>query len=108
MNTAETLELVTFKANSGVTADQMVAAALAVTPLLRNYDGFISRSFAAADGGTWIDAVYWRDRAAAEHAAKVVMQAPVAQAYFALIDQESMVFKHADIATQSKGAEADL
>lgn len=106
MDSASTLELVTFKAATGVGPEQIANAALAITTLLRDYDGFISRSLAQADDGTWIDAVYWRDRASAERAAKAVMQDPVAQVFFALIDQQSMVFRHANIATSGKGAGA--
>lgn len=108
MNSAAMLELVTFKAAEGVGADEMASAALAITQLLRDYDGFIGRSFAEADDGTWIDAGYWRDRATAERAAKAVMQEPVAQAFFALIDQQSMVFRHANIATQRKDGNTGL
>lgn len=104
MNNATTLELVTFKSAPDTSPEQMANAALAVTIVLKNYDGFISRSFAEADDGTWIDAVYWRDRVSAKRAAEAVMQDPIAQVFFALIDQKTMVFKHANITAQVNGS----
>jgi hypothetical protein len=98
MKDARVLELVTFKAVAHVGSEQMVAAAAAVTPVLQKYDGFIHRAFAHADDGTWIDAVFWRDRVSAENAAKIVMSDPIAQAFFSLIDQGTMEFRHAAIA----------
>lgn len=102
MNNATTLELVTFKAVAGTRDEDIRKAAHAVTPLLKEYRGFLSRSIAQADDGTWIDAVYWKDRAVAESASNAIMQAPSAQAFFALIDQSSMVFRHAVITPENE------
>lgn len=102
MNAATTLELVTFKPVSGTRDEDLRRAAHAVTPILRQYDGFISRSLAQADDGTWIDAVYWTDRDSAERAASDIMQVPTAHAFFALIDQSTMVFRHAVIAPDNE------
>jgi hypothetical protein len=102
MNNATTLELVTFKTVAGTTDNDLQKAAHAVTPVLRGYRGFVSRSIARADDGTWIDSVYWKDRTAAESAANAIMQAPAAQAFFALIDQSSMVFRHAVITSENE------
>jgi hypothetical protein len=104
MNSATTLELVTFKAKPGTPDDAMRQAAHAVTPRLEIYPGFKARSLAKADDETWIDAVYWTNRASAEHAAQSIMQDAVAQAFFALIDPTTMVFKHASITTPKSEA----
>ena len=101
MDIATTLELVTFKTVAGTTDEDLRNAAHAVTPVLREYRGFVSRSIAQADDGSWIDAVYWADRTSAETAASAIMQAPAAQAFFALIDPSSMVFQHAVITSEN-------
>ncbi len=102
MINAATLELVTFNAIAGTADRDLRKAAHAVTPVLKGYRGFVHRSLAKADDGTWIDAVYWQDKTSAEQAAEAIMQVPAAQAYFALIDQQSMVFRHAGITSQNE------
>lgn len=103
---ATTLELVTFKPMAGTSDEKLRSAAHAVTPVLESYPGFIRRTLAQADDGTWIDSVYWRDRKSAEQAAEAIMHVPVAQAFFALIDQQTMVFRHAGIAPPNETGRA--
>jgi hypothetical protein len=97
MTIARTLELVTFRIKPDLPDADFERAAHAITPKLQGFPGFISRSLAKSDDGTWIDAVYWRDRPSAEHAAQAIMSDEGARAFFDLIDPSTMVFKHAEI-----------
>ena len=93
----KTLELVTFKANEGVSDQEIIEKGLGLTAVLDVMPGFLDRQFAKTDDGEWVDAVTWDTKENAEAAAKAVMEIPQAGAFFALIDQSTMAFRHAAI-----------
>ena len=88
------IEVVIFKAKPGVSDSQLQTAALAVTSLLKEMSGFISREFGTSEDGKYIDIVHWRDILSAKAAAEKVMSIPKCGEFFGLIDQNQMQFMH--------------
>ncbi len=88
------IEVVIFKAKAGVSDSQLQTAALAITPILKEMSGFISREFGASEDGKYIDVVYWKDLPSAKAAAEKVMGIPKCGEFFGLIDQNQMQFMH--------------
>lgn len=91
-----TVELVTFQTKSGYSDDQVTEAAAKINERLHDFDGFISRHLLKAEDGTWADIVYWKDLESAQSASESIMKEEVAQDFFMMIDESSMVFKHLD------------
>ena len=50
---SEAIEIVIFKAKSGVSEDRLRTAALAITPILSEMPGFISREFGTSEDGQY-------------------------------------------------------
>lgn len=94
-----TLELVTFRAASGISDEDLIDKALKLTPILAAMPGFINRHFAKGENGEWIDAVIWDSYDNAKAAAKTVMEVPEAQPFFSLMNQETINLRHATIQT---------
>lgn len=90
----EAIEVVIFKAKTGVTDSQLQAAASAITPILSAMPGFIRRDLGESEGGDYMDVIHWQDLAAAEAAAEKVMTIAQCVAFFDLIDQSQMQFMH--------------
>ena len=88
------IEVVIFKAKAGVSDSKLQSSALAVTPILREMPGFISREFGASEDGKYIDVVHWKDLPSAKAAAEKVMSIPKCGEFFGLIDQNQMQFMH--------------
>jgi len=90
-----TIETVLFKTKAEYSREQVIEAATAVNSVVDNFDGFIARKLAWSDENqSWIDIVYWSDKASAEYAAKEAMKSPVCQPFFQMIDESSMQFMH--------------
>ncbi|NMH88095.1 hypothetical protein [Flavivirga algicola] len=94
---AKVVELVLFKTKPEFTKDQMVDAAKNINPILEKYNGYISRKLSITDDGKWTDIVYWTDLKSAEKASKHILEDPLAQKYFAMIDETSMEFSHLNV-----------
>lgn len=88
------IEVVLFKGLSGVTAQQMQAAAKAVTPILHGLPGFLSRNFGLGAEGLYVDIVHWQNMASAQSAAEQVMSDPRFRDFFALIDSSTVQMMH--------------
>ncbi len=58
------IEVVVFKAKAGVSDGQLQTAALAVTPILKEMPGLISREFGASGDGKYIEPSSTLSRAA--------------------------------------------
>lgn len=63
------IELVVFRGKEGVTREAMTAAALSITPILKDMPGFLGREFAATADGQYADIVRWTDMRSAKQAA---------------------------------------
>ncbi len=99
-NTHLTAEIVTFRAADGVSPGAMAQAASGMKPFLDGRDGFVSRTLSCDADGTWTDYVVWTDLATAKAAAEAIMSEPVAGAFMALIDPDSVKMIHAPIHVQ--------
>jgi hypothetical protein len=91
---SEAIEVVIFRAKSGVTDKQLQTAALGITPILKEMPGFIGRVFGASEDGKYIDVVHWKDLPSAKAAAEKVMSIPKCGEFFGVIDQNQMQFMH--------------
>ncbi len=91
-----TIELVIFKTKPGFTQSEVIEAANAVNPVVKEFKGYIGRKLAISKDGTWTDIVYWTDLEAAEHAAQEIMKSETCQKFFGMIDEKSMTFMHLD------------
>lgn len=90
----EAIEVVIFKVKAGVPDEQLRTAALAVTAILKEIPGFISREFGTSEDGKYIDVVHWKYLPSAKAAAEKVMGIPKCGEFFGLIDQDQMQFMH--------------
>lgn len=83
------LEIRSYSLVSGTEEQQFVqAAALAMRPM-RAQRGFLARSVARAEDGSWKEVVHWLDRNSADRAVAHLANAPDAADYHALIDMPS-------------------
>ena len=80
------VELVTFKAKSGVKAEQVTAAAEQVNLFLKSQPGFVSRHLGVTDDGTWYDILYWESRDHVMAAMDKVESSPHCPTFFGTID----------------------
>ena len=92
------LELVVFRLRDGVSREQIVGTADAVSDWAAEQPGFVSRELAHdAEGDRWIDVVWWETMADAQAAAELAMSSEACAPMFALIDMESTLMVHADL-----------
>jgi hypothetical protein len=81
------IEWAPFKLAEGVDQTALIVAADDLqTGFFAWQSGFIRRELLHAGGRQYAEIIYWHSRADAEAAGKLVMQSPIAQAYFQLID----------------------
>lgn len=80
------VELVTFRARAGVTAEQMTSAAEQVNLFLESQPGFLSRHLGVTDDGTWHDILYWESRDHVTAAMAKAESSPHCPVFFGLID----------------------
>lgn len=98
----QTLELVIFRAVSGISDEDFIDKAFTLTPVLAAMPGFIKRDFFKGEDGEWIDAVIWDSYENAKAAAKAVWEVPEAQTFFSVINQETINLRHAAIQTPKR------
>jgi DNA-3-methyladenine glycosylase I len=89
------LELVVFKLHGGVTRDQFLPTADAVSEWAKQQPGFISRELCYAEAeDKWIEVVWWRTLHDAEAAAEAAVSSESCAPMFALIEMDQMQFLH--------------
>ena len=94
------LELVVFKLRQGVTREQLLATTDAVSAWAGEQPGFVSRELSYdAEGDRWIDVVWWRTLAEAQAASELAMTSEACAPMFSLIDMESTLMLHGELAT---------
>jgi hypothetical protein len=86
-------EIVTFKEKAGVDRAAFKAAAQAVEPVLRTYDGFMGRELIDA-GDHFVDLCAWRTRAHADAAVQKSLTDERLAPFFALCDEASVKMIH--------------
>ncbi len=98
----QVLELVTFKAKTGVSKEQVVEINELVMEQVKKFPGFIYRSLCWQQGSeSWLDVVYWQDQASVDAAQEKFMASAVCQQLMEIIDVESTKMQHADILLSS-------
>lgn len=96
------MELVIFKAKPTYTTEETLKAMESLNAVIKQYKGFIKRSFALSEDGLWMDIVYWQSMEEAKQAAKDIMQNEVALKAFSVIDEKQMQFYHFTLAGEFK------
>ena len=93
--TEKVLELVVFQLREGVTRDQLLGTVDAVSEWVSERPGFISRELLDdAEGGRWIDLVWWRTLEDARTAAEQAVTSDRCVPMFSLIDVDSTLTVH--------------
>jgi hypothetical protein len=96
---AKVLELVVFRLNEGVTRDQLLGTAGAVSAWIAGQPGFVSRELSYdAEGDRWIEVVWWQTLADARAAAERAMTSDSCAPMFALIDMGAALMVHGEAA----------
>lgn len=83
------LEISSYSLLPGIDERQFVRAADDAMSVLRRQRGFLARSIAKAEDGSWTEIVHWLDRASASTASAQLARNPDAAAFSALIDRPS-------------------
>jgi hypothetical protein len=93
------LELVVFKLSDGATREDLLAAVDAVSGWLKDQPGFISRELSYdAEGDRWIEVIWWSTMEDAHAAAERALTSEACTPMFALIDEESTLMIHGELA----------
>ncbi len=96
---SKVLELVVFKLGAGVSREQFLATAEPVSAWIAEQPGFISRELSFDAGGDrWIEVVWWRTLEEAQAAAELAMTSESCAPMFALIDTDSALMAHGELA----------
>src|SRR5687767_7714325 len=96
---SKVLELVVFKLADGVSREQFLGTVDGVSSWISRQPGFVSRELVHdPDGDRWIDVVWWRSMADAKAAAELAMSSESCAPMFGLIDMESTLMLHGEVA----------
>lgn len=90
----QSIELVTFRLNSGTDRMAFLTAAKGTDTLVRRQPGFQARMLTEAPDGTWTDIVTWASHADATAAAEAVMADPAFAPFAMMIDGPSVKMTH--------------
>lgn len=88
------IENVEFKANKGISREQMINAAKLSNTFAAAQKGFIRRTLSVSQDGTWFDYVEWENKEAAEEAAKKFPNSEECKSFIAAIDFASVKMRH--------------
>lgn len=91
---AKAIELVIFKPKADVTTKETKTALESLTPILKTYNGFISREIGMDENNKWMDLVFWETMEDAKSAAEAVMEDETVIRAFEVIDKQEMAFYH--------------
>ena len=98
----KTVEIVTFRLNTGCNAQSFAKAAAGIEPFLRETGGMIHRTLSVDAEGLWTDHILWESEEAAQTAATAVMQHPSAATMMGMIDGPSAKMRHAALHLQQQ------
>lgn len=91
-------EIVTFRLAPDTDAATFAKAAAVVERKFRDTGGMLARTLSRTADGGWTDHIVWASQAAADRAAREVMQSDDCAPFMALIDPGSVTLTHGDIA----------
>lgn len=94
MNEAKIVEMVLFNLNEGVSLEEGKKAMQALNYFVSQQAGFVRRKTSIAEDGQFLDLVFWTDLSAAKAASEKAMHEERLLPHFAVINQDSMTFKH--------------
>ena len=97
MEKATIVEMVYFKTNQGITADEAKNAMQKMNDFASNQPGFVARRTSVSKDNTFLDIVFWEDLKSAKTAAEEIMKMEGAEKVFEVIDQKSMIMEHFEI-----------
>ena len=95
--TAPVMEIVSFRLNPGVEAEDFRNAASAVDSLLRARGTASARRLVVDDDGLWTDIIEWASMAEAKSAAEDLVQDPLFAPFGAMIDPSTVNLRHAPV-----------
>jgi hypothetical protein len=88
--TTQVIEIATFKTAEGVLEQTLLAADAVLLPWVMAQQGFVTRSLAQNEDGSWMDCVTWADLATAKAAGEAIMGAPGANEFLMLVIPDSL------------------
>ena len=91
-----TYEVVLFKANAGVSREDVISAVAKTQPIIEAFDGFIARQLLEGEDGQWMDLVQWQSLEQAKTAAAEVEQNESLAEAFSVIDFSTVQMLHLD------------
>ncbi|OCW57688.1 antibiotic biosynthesis monooxygenase family protein [Hoeflea olei] len=91
------IETVTFTLNDGVSREDFVAAAMAMSAWVKERPGFLARRLSCTEDGTWIEHVQWADMNAAKAAAAEIGKAPGNAGFLAAINGPTVQLMHSEL-----------
>lgn len=101
---ADIFEIVVSRFKPGLTKEKEVELAKSLNSFIKSRPGFKTREvFYDEKQKLYVDLVRWKDRASAEAAAKEAEKSPTCQPVFSQIEEQGMVFLHADKIFEFKG-----
>ncbi|MGH2822212.1 MAG: antibiotic biosynthesis monooxygenase family protein [Thermoleophilaceae bacterium] len=104
----KTLELVVFTLKGGTTREQFLATNDAASDWMQQQPGFISHELSyAADGDRWIEIAWWQSLETAEAAANAAMSSRSCAPMFGLIEMESALMLHGELAIPTAVAQPE-
>ena len=99
---AETLEVVTFSVQQGVSDKQLLAAAEQMEQVLRGWSGFRARELVNLGQGQWLDVLYWSDMKAALKAEQRAQKCAQCRLFFSKINEASIIMQRGEIALSNR------
>ncbi|MBM7070378.1 antibiotic biosynthesis monooxygenase [Actibacterium sp. 188UL27-1] len=91
------IETVTFKLNDGVSREDFIAAARAMSPWVEARPGFLHRRLSCTEDGTWIEHIQWKDMDAAKSAAAEIGKAPGNSEFLSAINGPTVQLMHSEL-----------
>ncbi len=94
------MEIVSFRLNEGVDAEEFRQAAKAIDSLLHGRGTATARTLVVDDDGLWTDIVEWSTMEEAKSAAEELVKDPLFAPLGAMIDGASVQMRHAPVQHQ--------
>jgi hypothetical protein len=93
------IEVVIFHLQPTITREDFLAAAAETTALLKTQAGFISRNVGQAEGGEWLDILYWDSVADAKNATSLFQTEATGKRFADMIKPDSFQVFYIENAT---------
>ncbi len=97
LSQASVIEYVTFKINDGITQANFIKAANESEMALKTITGFIHRSIALQENGTWIEVVFWENKQVAIDGLNIFLEHEQSKNFLNFIDNESIKIEYSQL-----------